>query len=280
MILFYWVIAGLSHILPRNVALFITYRIADLMYITLYRHRLPIVYKNLDMLYGFKIPLWRKKRLALRIYRNFARFIYEFLLLPRIRDEKVLATFVEYSEDYKIRQLVERGESVIVLTAHLGNWELGATMLAVKGYKPIVIALRPRSKLVAQFFTRRRLKAGMEVLYLGEPMFVAIKGLRANRVVATLGDRDYVGDGIEMDFLAGRTVFPRGIFELAYRTGAYIAPAFCLHQNRARYFIYFETPYKVGDVESGIRRWVEILANYIRKSPTEWYVFDMIWRKH
>ena len=81
MILFYWVIAGLSHILPRNVALFITYRIADLMYITLYRHRLPIVYKNLDMLYGFKIPLWRKKRLALRIYRNFARFIYEFLLL-------------------------------------------------------------------------------------------------------------------------------------------------------------------------------------------------------
>ncbi|MDI6839957.1 MAG: lysophospholipid acyltransferase family protein [bacterium] len=270
MIWFYWVTAFLSHITPEKVAVFITERIADLMYFTLYRKQRKTVMSNIKMVYR-QMESAELKETALKIYRNFARFIYEFLILPKI-DKDNLFNYLEIINKERLDDAVNRKSSgVLVLTAHLGNWELGAAMLSILGYSPTVIALAQPSRYIRDFFTKRREAVGMKIVYLGEKMRDVITALTRKGVVATLGDRTYSGVGIKAKFFGKPIYFPYGVFELASRTNSTIIPAFCV-RDVDKYRVYFEPP-----IKNGVEEWAKVLEQYIKRYITQWFVFEPLW---
>ena len=279
MVLFYWTTAFLSHLIPRRVAIFITERIADVMYFTFYRKQRDVVISNLKMVYK-KISPVESKELALRIYRNFAIFIYEFLVLPKLSRAN-LFEYLSIKHKERLDNAIKEGTGVLVLTAHLGNWELGAAMLGVLGYSPTVIALSQQSRYVKNFFTQRRESVGMKVVYLGRGLKEIIsilnqKGEVRPQVAATLGDHRYSGPGIQADFFGKPISFPYGVFELASRTGALILPAFCVKEG-SKYMVYFEPPIKEVRPQDGVKEWSKILERYVRKYITQWFIFDPLW---
>jgi len=175
----------------------------------------------------------------------------------------------------RLDNALKEGNGAIVLTAHLGNWELGAAALTPRGYPPIVVALPSPSKKITEFFTKRRKARGMEVVYLGEGMKKLIVALKKNRVIATLGDRDYLQHGMVCPFMGGKISIPLGVFELANRTGSPIMPAFCIKEKGA-YRINFEPPIRVDNIEDSVKKWGKILECYVRTYITQWYVFDPV----
>jgi KDO2-lipid IV(A) lauroyltransferase len=275
MIWFYWTVAFLSHIIPYRIAIFITKRIADCLYFTLYRGARIPVNKNLERIYGRTLKPWERKEFVLKIFRNFGVFIYEFLILPRVYRKGVLK-FAEPIHKERLEEIIKNKKGVIVLTGHLGNWELGACVLSSFGLSPTVIALAHPSKRITDFFTARRSKTGMRVIYIGGGLKKIILALKNGNVVATLGDRDYVGTGILHDFMGEKIFFPRGVFEIAQRLKVPIIPAFCVKVNN-KYKVFFEIPIYVDDINDGIRKWSKILEVYVRRFPTQWYIFDPIW---
>lgn len=269
MVWFYWGTAFLSHILSRKVAIFITERIADLMYFTLYRKNIKVVISNLRKVEK-NISMGDAKKMVLKIYRNFAKFIYEFLILPKL-DKTNLFDHLEIRHREYLDNAVKRGKGVIVLTSHLGNWELGAGMLGILGYSPTVISLSQSSKYIKSFFTKRREAVGMKVLYLEEKLTPVLSTLRRGGVVATLGDRVYSGRSEQGILFGEKFYFPAGIFELQKRLGVPILPAFCVREGE-KYKVYFEP-----ELSNGINEWAKILEKYIRQYITQWFVFDRLW---
>ncbi|PIP14022.1 MAG: hypothetical protein COT45_04595 [bacterium (Candidatus Stahlbacteria) CG08_land_8_20_14_0_20_40_26] len=271
MICYFLICTFLSYIIPYKLAIFITRRIADVLYFTFYSKRRNIVFKNLRTVIKRDLSSRELYRLAIETYENFAIFVYEFLILPSIYKKNILKFLVPVNID-------RMQKPSFVLTAHLGNWEWGASMLAELGFHPTVIALRHPQKSLTGYFTRRRMFAGMDVVYLGEDMKKVVNTLREGNVVATLGDRDYTGNYKVVRFMDRKIGIPHSIFEFAYRFKIPIIPAFCVKENN-KYGVYFEEAIDPISKDNAINKWIGVLEKYVRRYPTQWYIFDNIWKE-
>lgn len=269
MILWFSIIAFLSHIIPYRLAVFITRRIADFMYFTFYRRRREIVFNNFRIIKNRELTHRELFKYVMVTYENFATFIYEFLILPAVYKKGILKYLTPINVDRMRRPS-------LVLTAHLGNWEWGASMLDELGYNPTVIALEHSRKMVTTFFTRRRNLAGMKVTYVGKSLKDVLTALKNGDVVATLGDRDYTGSFIPVNFMGKKIGLPKGVFQLSQRLNVPIIPAFCVKESK-RYNVYFEEPLYPDNGYKVAEKWANILERYVKKYATQWYIFDNIW---
>jgi lauroyl/myristoyl acyltransferase len=180
-----------------------------------------------------------------------------------------------------------RGKGVLLLTAHLGNWEIGGLMLAQVG-QPIHVVLVPDIYPAVER-ARRRLheRNGVTEIRVDRsfaPTLGVMRALDANGIVAMQGDRDFNNTGIAVPFLGREAYFPRGPFRVAMATGATVLPAFIVRVPDGRYRAVLEEPLPIdrdGDrdraVRQNVERYVAILERYVRAHPEQWYCFYPFW---
>lgn len=180
-----------------------------------------------------------------------------------------------------------RGKGVVLLAAHLGNWEVGGFMLA-EIRMPIHVVLVPDIYPGVER-ARRRLheRAGVTEIPIDKsfaPTLAVMRALDQNAIVAMQGDRDFNNTGLAVAFFGREAYFPRGPFRVAMATGATVLPAFILRVPDGRYRALVEEPLFIereGDADAALRRniqrYVAILERYIRAYPEQWYCFYPFW---
>jgi KDO2-lipid IV(A) lauroyltransferase len=283
-IIFYRVTSFLARILPRKLALFITERLAEGAYFMTFRRARPVALSNLSFaLRGLKSES-EIRLLILEQFKNFARFIYDFLALPYLSGRE-LREMYELRGFHKVVDALKAGKGIIILTGHLGNWELGASALVNEKIPVTAVAMPHPTELVTKFFFDTRLSKGVDVVPVEKAAKVGLKVLRSNECLAILGDRDFTGTGISVDFLGAETIFPIGAVKLAAKTGATICPAFAVRSAKGKYRIYFEDTYRVENLPDGtpdlsgaLARWSGILGKYVKLFPTQWFRFENVWQ--
>jgi KDO2-lipid IV(A) lauroyltransferase len=207
-----------------------------------------------------------------------------FASRPARESARLVESVVGFSRIVEARQ---KGKGVLLLTAHLGNWEVGGFMLAqVK--MPIHVVLVP-DIFPGVERVRRRLHglAGVNEIPIDRsfvPTLAVMRALEANGVVAMQGDRDFNNTGVAVPFFGREAYFPRGPLRVAMATGATVLPAFIIQVPDGRYRAVVEEPLTVereGDREAALRtniqRYVSILERYVREFPEQWYCFYPFW---
>ena len=179
------------------------------------------------------------------------------------------------------------GRGVLLLTAHVGNWEVGGLMLAQVG-QPIHVVLVP-DIFPGVERARRRLHArsGVTEIRIDNsfgPTLAVLRALEANAIVAMQGDRDFNNTGIAVPFFGRDAFFPRGPFRVAMATDSVVLPAFILRMADGRYRAVIEGPLEIvrrGDrdaaLRENVRRYVAILERYVGERPEQWYCFYPFW---
>jgi KDO2-lipid IV(A) lauroyltransferase len=180
-----------------------------------------------------------------------------------------------------------KGRGVLLLTAHLGNWEVGGLMLAqVK--QPIHVVLVP-DIFPAVERARRRLheRAGVTEIPVDQtlaPTLSVLRALAQNGIVAMQGDRDFNNTGLAIPFFGREAYFPRGPLRVAMATDATVLPAFIVRVPDGRYRAILEEPLPIergGDRDQALRlnleRYVAILERYVGQYPEQWYCFYPFW---
>jgi KDO2-lipid IV(A) lauroyltransferase len=180
-----------------------------------------------------------------------------------------------------------RGKGVVLLTAHIGNWEIGGLMLAqVK--QPIHVVLVP-DIFPGVERERRRLHATCGVVEIRVdrtfvPTLAVLRVLNGNGIVAMQGDRDFDNTGVAIPFFGREAFFPRGPLRVAMASGATVLPAFIVRVPDGRYRAMIEEPLEIktgGDrdaaLAANLRRYVAILEKYVRQYPEQWYCFYPFW---
>jgi lauroyl/myristoyl acyltransferase len=179
------------------------------------------------------------------------------------------------------------GKGVLLLTAHLGNWEVGGLMLAqVK--QPIHVVLVP-DIFPGVERERRRLHehCGVTEIRVDRsfvPTLAVLRALGSNGIVAMQGDRDFDNTGVAAPFFGREAFFPRGPLRVAMASGATVLPAFIVRLPDGRYRAIVEGPLSIdtgGDRDAALRanigRYVAILERYVRQYPDQWYCFYPFW---
>jgi len=176
---------------------------------------------------------------------------------------------------------------VLLLTAHLGNWEVGGLMLA-EMKQPISVVLVP-DIFPAVERARRDLhaRAGITEIRVDKslaPTLAVLRALKANGIVAMQGDRDFSNTGIAVPFFGRAAYFPRGPFLVAMATNATVLPAFIIRTPDGRYRAVVEEPLEIDrgrDREAALRknveRYVAVLQRYVSATPEQWYCFYPFW---
>jgi len=178
-------------------------------------------------------------------------------------------------------------KGVLLLTAHLGNWEVGGLMLAqVK--QPIHVVLVP-DMFPGVERERRRLheRCGVTEIRVDRsiaPTLAILRALSSNGIVAMQGDRDFDNTGVAAPFFGREAFFPRGPLRVAMASGATVLPAFIVRMPDGRYRAIVEGPLPIdtaGDRDRALRvnigRYVAILERYVREYPDQWYCFYPFW---
>jgi lauroyl/myristoyl acyltransferase len=179
------------------------------------------------------------------------------------------------------------GKGVLLLTAHLGNWEIGGLMLAQVN-QPIHVVLVP-DIFPGVERERRRLhtRSGVREIRVDKsfvPTLTVLRALRENGIVAMQGDRDFNNTGVAAPFFGREAFFPRGPFRVAMASGATVLPAFIVRVADGRYRAIVEEPLRIeasGERDAALRanieRYVAILERYVRAYPEQWYCFYPFW---
>lgn len=207
-----------------------------------------------------------------------------FASRPPEEASRLVESVVGYSHILEGR---EKGRGVLLLTAHLGNWEVGGLMLA-EMKQPIHVVLVP-DILPAVERARRRLHeaAGVTEIPVDRsflPTLSVLRALEKNGIVAMQGDRDFDNSGLAVPFFGRPAFFPRGPLRVAMATGATVLPAFIVRVPDGRYRAIVEEPLAIdrsGDREAAflanLQRYVAILERYVRERPEQWYCFYPFW---
>ena len=218
---------------------------------------------------------------AKEVFVNFALYLVEFF-----RSSEVDLDFVKKNLSIKgenfLKEAIKNGKGGIILTAHMGNWELCGMALSLLGYPLIAIALDHKNTKVNDFFRKRRVTKGLEVVSLGVAVKKCYEGLKKNKFVGILGDRDFSAMGYPLDFLNRKKIIPRGPAVLALRTGAPIIPLFSTRKGIGHIAIECFSPIEVSNKTTEIeimQRYTKIMEEQIYKNPSQWLMFREFWKE-
>ena len=272
----------LSLYLPLKVGYKIAILISDLRYIFAYQDRKEVT-ENLKAIFPDKSDSQISK-IRIRIFRNFAKYLVDFFRFSKL-DLDYIKKNVKSENLLYLDRVLSQGKGGIVLSAHLGNWELGAAVLALLGYPFWAVALPHKCKKINDFFNFQRQSKKIKVIPLGKAVRECLNLLSKNETVALVADRDFTEKGIEIEFFGKPTCFPAGPAAFCLKTGAGIVPTFMLRNNDDTFTLQLEKP--VGFVPSGDKnkdiidltnRYKIIIEDYIKRYPDQWYMFRRFWK--
>ncbi len=202
---------------------------------------------------------------ARECFASFALSFTDFLRLAH-RGPGALEGAVEVHGAEHLEAARRSGRGVILLSAHLGNWELGAAWLAAHGARVNVVARPHASRRVERFFARRREAWGVQRLPAPPLWKAAAEALRRREWVALMADRGPCGRD------AARSPVCAWARALSRRTGALVLPAVFVRLPDRRYAACFERPFQ-PEQERGDGG-LEAIRRYLRRYPGQWSAFE------
>jgi lauroyl/myristoyl acyltransferase len=216
---------------------------------------------------------------AKEVFINFAKYLVDFFRFNRLTKEYIAKKVKIIGRD-NLDAAIKRNKGVIMLAAHIGNYELGGAVVSLLGYPFNAVALDHKNKLVNNFFIRQRHTANINVIPLGMALKRCYACLKKGETLALLGDRDFLSHGIKMKFFGKDSMIPKGTAALSLKTGAAIIPTFFIRMPDDTFELTFERPVTCsasGDTDEDTRlimkNCVEIIEVYIKKYPSQWYMF-------
>lgn len=281
----YFTIFFLARLLPLQVCRRLGRVIASTVYIFSTRDRKGFAC-NLSLALGKPVDHTHIRQLVRRMFANYGEYMADFFCLPQLPRHKTRAAFSHLRGEEIIQNALKQGRGVILLSAHIGNWEFGGTMMRLSDYPLAVVSLPHNSTPTNTLVNRFREGKGISVIEVDASPFSSIpilKHLRRNGVVAMIGDKDFFGNGKLVPYFGKQVCFPIGPVTIAMASGAALIPAFVLKQPDGRYFGVLEEAIPLTNagsreqaIEKNLKKIAEIFETYIRRYPDQWYNPDPI----
>ena len=224
---------------------------------------------------------------GMKVFENFAKNITEFLSLPNMTRERLMEK-ISVSGFEKFDAAFKKKRGLILLTSHLGNWEMGGVYVAQCGYPLYAISLPHSRDKIDDIFTEFRHQKGVKSIPVGVgTLKEAYRVLKNGNILAFLGDWDSTGSGEYVNFFRKKAQMPKGPVAMALMTGAIIAPALTYRVGEDAHHIDFLEPIEVesnGDNQGALSHYLQkisdILTDYIGKHLECWNAFHQIWENH
>lgn len=225
------------------------------------------------------------KKLIKKVYKNLGYNFAEFLMEDSFSQEDI-DRMVDFKGIEYLDQALEKGNGVIIYTAHLDNWELLGAVLAVKGYPINSIAREQNNSLFDQKINEIRRGIGIGIIPKGLAVRQAFKKLKDNQIVAILGDQDARSHGWKLKFFGRDASTYAGAVQFAKRTQAPIVPMFFQRQGWLKHTLKVYKPRQISkeaselELKEELQSLLDLTEKEIKESPADWMWLHKRWKTY
>lgn len=274
---------GMLAALPEDVALRLGEAVGWVAGSAL-RIRRADVERHLALAFPEKDAAWRA-RVARASYAHLGREAVATFRVSALGPEAVVErTTMEGFAAFQAA--LAEGRGVVLVTGHLGNWELGGAAFSTRGLPVDAVAKGMANRRFGADLEASRRRLGVRVVDLPAAPREALLSLGRGRVFGVIADQDAREQGIFVPFFGKPAATFRGPALFALRAGAPIFLGVSLREpgRTARYRVTVEriafTP--VGDLEADVRALtaahVAALERAIRQAPEQYFWHHRRWK--
>jgi KDO2-lipid IV(A) lauroyltransferase len=225
------------------------------------------------------------QRIARAAYGHLGRTGIETAVLPSYSSAEIIELFEAVHGWDVVEQRLALGKGLILVTGHLGNWELGGAYIAARGLPIDVVARHMANPLFDRYLTSTRQRIGMTVIHDEDAVRRVPRSLRGGRGVAFVVDQGAVGlASTWVPFFGRYAKTPRGPAVFALRLGSPIVFGVALRQPSGRYQLTFEpidvveTGDREADVDKIVADYTSVLERWVRRAPEQYLWHHRRWK--
>jgi predicted LPLAT superfamily acyltransferase len=188
---------------------------------------------------------------------------------------------------------INRGKGIILLGAHIGNWEIAGNLLGEKFDIPVNFVMLDAERIQMQKVLEKVLiNRVINIINLKDSEFESTlriyNALKRNEIVCMLGDRAIGPQKQKHSFLGKDAYFPIGPFAFAGASSCVIIPIIISKKGIRKYIFKAYTPIHFEGITnenkdkfifSAIERYVGILEEAVKENPYLWFNFYDFWEE-
>jgi Kdo2-lipid IVA lauroyltransferase/acyltransferase len=272
-------------LIPKNIMTLCAWPLGLAWYAIDKNHR-NIAVRNMTRAYKKELGNSEVKKLVKAVFIQFVRFVFEFPSLLKMTRNNY-DTYVTFAGEENLFEAMGRKKGVLLLTAHLGHWEMMGTAMAVKYGLPLYAVARMFDfEAYNRVITDIRMRTGNVVLDKDKGAAKISSLLRRNQIVGIMLDQNSSWyEGVYVPFFDRLTCTNKGLAMFAMRYGATVLPVFNIRQDDGRYRIIFDKPVDIKrtnnvgqDIIDNTIHFNKIIEKYVRMAPDNWLWVHRRWR--
>ncbi|MBL0713070.1 MAG: lysophospholipid acyltransferase family protein, partial [Desulfosarcina sp.] len=249
------------------------------------RHR-RIVRRNLTFVY----PEWSRHqidRMAAGVFRHFGTVLLENIQALFLSRRQFVERIVIEGQDI-LTAALEQPRGCLLVSGHLGNWELGLLAGAANLNRTALTVAKPiKLKPVHQLLTALRSRFGNRVVFKEGALPLMTRSLREGQTLIMLIDQGVRRtEAVEIRFFGKRTLASPAAAYLAFRCRVPVVPIFCLRAPSGRYHLKILPPVAPtrttslrADIQAYTQKMMETVETAVRRDPEQWFWFHKRWKR-
>ena len=274
--------AFLSCATPYPVSFFIGKNLALLWWIA--RKNVSNVKINVSKVLDLDPNDARVTKISKNIYFEFAKNIVDFFKNGIITLDQFKKNISIEGID-KLKKALENGKGVVLFTAHVGNFEWGASRIGAEGIKIWGVGLYRGNRFLDKYFEKNRKSKCLNTINATK-MLGVFRILKNNEVVAIPSDWDPTGSSKTYDFFNKKAKIPCGAIQIALASGAPLIPSFIVRDGAYHHRQIICEPLdliregpKEELLEKNMQKIIKVLEKYITENLDQWVMFHNIWAR-
>jgi KDO2-lipid IV(A) lauroyltransferase len=287
----YWLVTAVARSLgrlPRTLARILVRILTFTCFIGLSRLR-GVGVRNLDLALP-ELPSKSKKTILRHVFRNLGWQLVEFCRMPRYTRQNTQGWLRTEGLDHYLAARA-RGKGVLILTGHLGAWELSSFYHSLMGYPMGMVIRRLDNRVLDEYVNSIRCLHGNRVLHKDDFARGLLTAMRAGQTVGILMDTNMTPpQGEFVKFFGLTACTASGLARVALRTGAAVLPGFCLWEEKERqYVLHFGPELKFtrnagheadreAEIQALTQQCNDVLESWIRRYPDQWLWIHRRWK--
>jgi KDO2-lipid IV(A) lauroyltransferase len=283
----YWLVravAGTLGRMPRGLARLTASALAGAVYICLGRLR-RVGVRNLELALP-AVPQSERTRILRGVYRHLGWQLVEFCRMSRYTPDNTASGLRTDGLEHYIAAKA-RGKGVLIVTGHLGAWELSSFYHSLMGYPMGMVIRRLDNRRLDEYVNTIRCLHGNRVLHKDDFARGLLTAMRAGETVGILMDTNMrPPQGVFVEFFGHAACTASGLARVALKTGAAVLPGFMLWEAaEQRYVLHFGPELKfaaTGDAEADALAATQLCAtvteSWIRRYPDQWLWIHRRWK--
>jgi KDO2-lipid IV(A) lauroyltransferase len=283
----YWLVIAVARALgrlPRALARALVGILTRLLCLVLGRLR-RVGERNLELAMP-ELPPSERDRILRTVFRNLGWQLVEFCRMPRYTAENTRGWIrTEGIEHYVGAEA--KGNGVLVLTGHLGAWELSSFYHSLMGHPMGLVIRRLDNRLLDEYVNNIRCLRGNRVLHKDDFARGLLTAMHEGQAVGILMDTNMTPpQGVFVRFFGIEASTASGLARVALKTGAAVLPGFLLWEQTERQYVLRFGPelnlIRTADTENDIltatQQCNDVLEAWIRRYPDQWLWIHRRWK--